>query len=96
MATTNKIQKLLSLAGKFIAERNGEWNHGDWETFLDEAGKLGFDHNDEAKRNLGNMLEAGKYFYHVLPATTTKKAATKSKAKPKAKAKAKAKTKAKS
>ena len=84
MSTATPIQKLLTLSGKFIAEQKGTWEHEDWLKLVEKASKLGFAATDENKRNLGNILEAGKYFYHVLPAKPPK-----AKAKPKAKPKSK-------
>ncbi|HOZ46533.1 MAG TPA: hypothetical protein PLO37_06125 [Candidatus Hydrogenedentes bacterium] len=83
MAAKNTIEGLLALAGKFVTDQNGAWEHEDWEHFLEEVAKLGFDLTDENKRNLGNILEACKFFYHCLPACgpTAKKAPAKRKAK---------------
>jgi len=85
MPATHTIQKLLGAAAKFVVDHKGQWEHEDWEAFVGEAQKLGIEDNDENKRELGNILEAAKGFYHMQPATAAKKA----KAKPKAKAKVK-------
>ena len=87
MAAKNTTQKLLDLAGKFVTEQGGTWGHGEWETLLADAAKLGVELNDESRRNLGNILEASKYFHRV---TAVAKPKAKAKAKPKAKAKARA------
>jgi hypothetical protein len=92
MAAKNATIDLMDLAGSFVVKKKGAWNHDDWEKLLGQAEKLGMPQGDEAKRNLGNMLEAGQYFYNVLPALPAK---AKAKGKTKAKAKAKGKTKAK-
>lgn len=85
MATTKSMpERVLELAAKFVTRQKGTWEHDDWEAFLDEAGKLGLDLNDETRRNLGNILEAAKSFCVVEPA---KKAAAR-RSVPKAKAKA--------
>ena len=90
MATTHSVQKLLALAGKFVVAQKGKWNHAQWEVLLKEAGKLGVGLNDEAKRNLGNILEAANHFYKTAPKSASKKkAVAKRKAKPKAKKKSK-------
>jgi len=85
MATKSKTQKLLDLAGKFVTVQNGKWNHVEWEAFLGDAAALGVELNDESRRNLGNILEASKYFHH---ATAAAKPKPKGKAKPKSKPKA--------
>jgi hypothetical protein len=76
-AAKNAMQKLMDLAAAFVAKEKGEWNHRDWEGFLEQASKLGFEFDDEAKRNLGNALEAAKYFYERMPPAPKKKAAGK-------------------
>jgi hypothetical protein len=93
MAATHSVQKLMTMAGKFILEHEGLWDHDAWEKLIEDAAKLGMSLDTEDKRNLGNILEAGKYFFHRLPASPPKKKAA---AKPKAKVKAKAKEKNKS
>ncbi len=61
------VQKLAGLAADFVVKQNGCWVHEDWEGFVAEAAKLGFILEDEGKRNLGNVLEALKYFYTMSP-----------------------------
>ena len=82
MATTHTVQKLLTVTGKFVVDQKGAWEHGDWEALLDGVTGMGLELTDECKRNLGNICEATKYFYHKLPATPPrKKAAARAKAK---------------
>ncbi|MGI6461361.1 MAG: hypothetical protein ACOX5J_14955 [Candidatus Hydrogenedentales bacterium] len=69
------VERLLALAGQFIAKQKGVWEHEDWEAFLAKAGALGMPMDDECKRNLGNILEAGKFFYEILPSAPTRKKA---------------------
>lgn len=85
MAKTHPVQQLLALAEKFVCERKGEWDHEAWECLLADAAKTGMDMGDEAKRNLGNILECMKYFYHTMPEKAPEKPKAKAKAKPKAK-----------
>lgn len=73
MATTIPMQKILDLAGKFVVFHKGAWDHSDWETFLSKVEQSGIGLNDEAKRNLGNILEATKYFYQQAPAAPAKR-----------------------
>ncbi|GMV90565.1 MAG: hypothetical protein AMXMBFR82_03430 [Candidatus Hydrogenedentota bacterium] len=93
------LQQLLDMAGKFVEEQRGKWEHKDWEAFLDQVNKAGVELTDEVKRNLGNVLEASKHFYSkvsVVPDKKKAKAKAKAKSKPKAKTKSKAKAKTKS
>ena len=87
MATKHMIQDLLTVAGKFVVDQKGHWQHDDWEALLVRVSEMGVTVGDEGKRNLGNLLEASKYFYGALPAKAPGKRTA-------AKAKAKAKTKA--
>jgi len=92
MAEKNALQKVLEIAGDFVTAQNGQWNHKEWESFLEEVSRLGFQLTDETKRYFGNILEAAKHLYPVaapLPAVPAKKAAAKPKAKAKPKPKAK-------
>ncbi|HPO14448.1 MAG TPA: hypothetical protein PLI09_13480 [Candidatus Hydrogenedentes bacterium] len=82
MAKKHSLQELLDLAGKFVADQKGQWDHDAWEGLLVKAEALGLELADENKRNLGNILEAAKYFYFCMPEEAPKKAA-----KPKATAK---------
>lgn len=79
MAKTHPVQKLLTLAGKFVTEQQGTWDHEAWEGLLAEAAQTGMDMGDEAKRNLGNILEGSKYFYHNLPEKAPRKPRAKNK-----------------
>ena len=84
MASTPAVQKLLTMAGKFVAKHEGDWDHEDWEKFLAKIATYGIPLDDETRRNLGNILEAGKYFHYVIPAETLKKAKKKQKKREKA------------
>lgn len=95
MATKTTLQSVLELAGKFVADQKGQWNHDSWEAFLGKIGALGVTVDDEAKRNLGNILESCKFFLcdSACCASGCGKPAAKVKSAPKAaKPKAKAKT----
>jgi len=89
MAAKTTLEKLLDLAGKFVIEQKGEWQHDDWERLLAKTSSLGMEFSDENKRNLGNILESCKYFYACGAGTPS--AAKKAPAKKKAAAKPKAK-----
>jgi hypothetical protein len=83
----NTLQKVLELTGTFVAMQKGSWEHADWEHLLGKLEAQGVIVDDESKRNLGNILEASKYFYFLAPAAPAKKKAA-AKKKPAAKAKA--------
>ena len=69
MATTKSAhQEIIELAGKFVTKQKGVWEHDDWEALVARVGKLGGELDYEGKRNLGNVLEACKYFYGAVPA----------------------------
>lgn len=74
----NALQKVLELAGSFVTTQRGSWEHADWETLLNKIAAQGIEVTDETKRNLGNILEASKYFYALSSSSPAKKkAATK-------------------
>ena len=98
MAATHNLQVLAKLVGDFVVERDGFWNHEQWEALCNEVGTLGVEMDQSFQEHLGLMLEHLRVFYFCLPAAAPAKrkprAKTKTKAKTKAKAKAKAKPKA--
>ena len=69
----NAAQKVLEEVGKFVTANKGEWDHSDWEGFLGQIEKIGFNLNDEVKRNVGNLLEDAKALYHKLPEPAAQK-----------------------
>lgn len=83
-AKKNEVQKLLELAGDFVTKRNGDWDHEEWEGFLKKAEKIGAVSDDQGKRNLGNILEAAKFFYQRADIEPSKPSKAKAKSKPKA------------
>ena len=89
MATKHKLQQLTEKATAFVIEQNGVWDHQAWEALVEDLSSPGLQFTDECKRNLGNLLEAAKYFYQTMPAEPPKKAAAKAKAPAKTKAKSK-------
>ena len=96
MAKQNTVQSMLKMAGDFVTQQKGKWEHKDWEKFLDRAQRAGFDLSDEVKKSLGHILEASKQFYSavsVVPDKKTRAAKSRPNLKPKA-AKSKAKSRA--
>jgi hypothetical protein len=101
MTKSKMMDSMMAAAGKFVVKQKGQWEHDEWESLVAQVEKLGVKCDDEVRRNLGNMLEALKFFYSTTghgetpkPKAAAKKKAA-SKAKPRAKAKPKAKAKAK-
>ena len=90
MAATPTIQKLMTLAGKFVAAQEGAWDHEAWEGLLSQAGKLGLEPSEVNQHRLGMILELSKELHQELPAPAAKKKAPARKKSPKRKKKAKA------
>lgn len=80
----NSLQKVLDLAGQFVTAQNGMWDHNEWEALVERVAAVNGPMDDEGKRNLGNILEASKYFFAHASAPAPKKAAAR-KAAPKKK-----------
>lgn len=96
MATKPAVNKVYELAATFLDEHDGAWDHEAWESLVSEVASLGLEPNDELRRNLGNILEASKYFLTQMPAKAPKtKTKPRAKAKPKVKGAAKPRAKAK-
>lgn len=74
------VEKVFDISGEFVLKQGGEWGHTDWESYLKKAAKAGADTDDEAKRHLGNILEAAKYLYRRAGISPEPKAATAKKA----------------
>ena len=91
-AKKNEVQKLLELAVEFVTKRNGDWDHEEWEGFLKKAEKIGPVSDDPGKRNLGNILEAAKFFYQRADIEPSKPTKAKAKAAAEKKKPAKKKT----
>lgn len=81
----NALQKVLEAAGSFVIAQKGSWDHGEWESFLNKIAAQGVAVTDETKRNLGNILEASKYFYGLPVVSPAKKKASPKKSAPKKK-----------
>lgn len=90
MAAKSPMDKTFELVLAFVRKHKGLWGHADWEVFLADAAALGHELTDEARRHLGNTLEAAKHFYQaeaaVVPVPKAKSAKPKAAAQPKAKA----------
>ena len=79
MAAKITLQGLLEVAGGFVTKQEGIWGHDEWEALLKEVAGAGLELNDEAKRNLGNILESAKYFYPMMKAAPAARPAAKRK-----------------
>lgn len=92
MPAASKLSKLLSGVEKFVVTHKGQWGHADWEKLVEDSRALGYPFDeDDCRRNLGNILEACKYFYRredsAAPAkASARKAAPAKKAAPRKKA----------
>ncbi len=67
------LQKVMEHAVQFVVAQKGAWDHDAWEKFAERVAKLGTAMDDEGKRNLGNILEGCKFFYHSAPPPAKKK-----------------------
>jgi len=69
MSKKDGPKQLFALAAKFVGKHTGGWSHEEWEGVVDEAAKLGYDMNAESCRQLGMLLESGRFFLAHPPAT---------------------------
>jgi hypothetical protein len=83
------VDDLVSRARKFVEQQRGRWDHAAWEKLVNDLSKSGVNMGDDARRHLGNMLEAVKHFYTELSAPAKKKKADSKKKKSAAKPKKK-------
>jgi len=78
MPAASKLSKLLSGVEKFVVTHQGHWGHAEWEKLVEDSRALGYPFDDDdCRRNLGNILEACKYFYRRDDAPATAKAPAK-------------------
>ncbi len=68
--TTPPLFSLIDLAGKFVEQRKGIWDHEAWSDFIADVQKKGFEVTDEMTDYLGSVLESMKQFYQAATATT--------------------------
>ncbi|MCX8064051.1 MAG: hypothetical protein N3G21_02635 [Candidatus Hydrogenedentes bacterium] len=73
MGAKHSLEEIFNQAAKFVIKQRGEWEHSDWENFLEKISEFQIDLNDELVVKLGALLELGKYFYYNLPETLNKK-----------------------
>jgi hypothetical protein len=92
-AKKNPIEDLVSRTSKFVEKQKGRWDHDAWEKLVKDVSSNGVEMSGDARRHLGNMVEAVKHFYNEL-STEPKKKPAKAKS-PKTKASVKKKTSAK-
>ena len=79
MVATHNLQKMTKLVGDFVVERDGFWNHEQWESLCGQVAALGVEMDESFQEHLGLLLEHLRVFYFCMPAAAP--------AKPKAKAK---------
>jgi len=56
-------RKLLETASEFVEERQGRWEHPEWEGFLARLSNDGFHLSKEVEPPIGNILEIFKAYY---------------------------------
>lgn len=58
------LKKVFTLAEAFVVEQKSRWTHAEREKALAVLRKAGVDiDNDEATRNLGDILESGRLIF---------------------------------
>ena len=68
--TTLPLYGLIELAGKFVEQRKGIWDHQAWSDFLSDVQNKGFELTDEMTAYLGSVLESMKQFYQAATSTS--------------------------
>ena len=68
--STSPLLSLIVLAGKFVEQHKGIWDHEAWSEFIADVQKKGFDITDETSTHLGSVLESMKQFYQAATLTT--------------------------
>lgn len=75
----NSIDDLVSRTSEFVEKQKGRWDHAAWEKLVKDVSSHGIEMSDDARRHLGNMLEAVKHFYNELSKESKVKHGTKKK-----------------
>lgn len=63
--TTTRFDDLVKLAGEFVTNRKGMWDHTAWLDFVSDVQKSGINLTEEMQSRLGELLEAMKRFYEA-------------------------------
>lgn len=63
--TMGGFDVLVDLAGKFVENQKGVWDHTAWQNFISDVQKKGTDLSDDMKDNVGLVLESMKKFYNA-------------------------------
>lgn len=63
------FDEIIKLAGTFVTENKGMWDHSAWLGFLGKLQKMGVDVTDGMQSNLGELLESMKRFYQATAST---------------------------
>ena len=69
--------EIAEQAADLVEKTKGKWEHLDWESFVEDIQKKGVELTEDAKRDLGEMLESAKKFYSTLPHDKPKTRGTK-------------------
>ncbi len=65
----NQFEELFKMAGKFVEQQKGAWDHNTWLEFVTDAQKKGLELNEEMKNTVGTAMDAMKTCYESLTAT---------------------------
>ncbi len=63
------FDEIVKLAGDFVTQQQGNWDHAEWLDFLSTLQKKGYEISEEAQGYVGQMLEATKSFYKATAST---------------------------
>ncbi len=63
------FDEIVKLAGDFVTQQQGNWDHAEWLDFLSTLQKKGYEISEEAQGYVGQMLEATKSFYMATAST---------------------------
>jgi predicted flap endonuclease-1-like 5' DNA nuclease len=63
------FDEIIKLAGSFVTENQGVWDHSAWLEFLAKVQKMGVEVSNGMQSNLGELLESMKRFYQATAST---------------------------
>lgn len=62
---TQVFNDLVGMAGKFVDQQKGVWDHKEWTNFITDAQKKGVEMTEEMKSHVGTVLESMKKSYNA-------------------------------
>ena len=63
------FDEIVKLAGDFVTQQKGAWDHSTWLTFLSTLKQKGYDVSEDMQAHVGQLLEAIKRFYLATAST---------------------------